>query len=105
MSSQDEMFARAQKIIEEARGDKTIEGLIDEQLERLKTLDIMAELQSMDRFDEITKELSKDEKAIFDKKAVEIIDEHRDILDVVADTLKDPKAREIILEELKRRVG
>ena len=55
MSSQDEMFRRAQKIIEEARDNRTIEDLIDEQLQRLKTLDIMAELQSMDRFDEITR--------------------------------------------------
>ena len=65
----------------------------------------MSELKKMDRFDEITASLSEDEKAVFDDKAVEVISEHVDILNTFADALKDPKAREAILEEVKRRVA
>lgn len=106
MSNQADMLAQALKIIEEARGkNKTTEELINEQIERFRNIDIMAELKKMDRFDEITAALSEDEKAVFDEKAVEVISEHVDILDTFADALKDTKTREAILEELKRRVG
>ena len=59
----------------------------------------------MDHFDKITRDLSKSEKEVFDARAEVIVAEHADILDAVADALKDPKAREAILEELKRRVA
>jgi anaerobic ribonucleoside-triphosphate reductase len=107
MSNQIEMLRKTLEAAREASGhkQKTVEELIDEQLHRLRNIDILAELQSMDHFDEITRNLSKSEKEIFDARAEVIVEEHADILDAVADALKDPKAREAILEELKRRVG
>ena len=105
--SQDSNFEYAQKIVNEAKkkNGKTTEQLIEEQIERLRTLDIMAELSKMDNFDEITKHLSSDEQDRLEFEAEEMSEAYSGILNAVADVLKDPEAREQILDELKRRVG
>tara|TARA_Y100000592_G_C5445570_1_gene305838 strand:+ start:509 stop:832 length:324 start_codon:yes stop_codon:yes gene_type:complete len=107
MSQDNSNFEQAQKIVNEARkkNHKTPEQIIDEKLERLLNLDLMAEVSNMSGFDEITRHLSSDEKDRFDVEAEDITSAYSEILQSVANALKDPRAREEILDELKRRVG
>ena len=107
MSRDNSNFEQAQKVVNESRrkNHKTVEQIIDERLERLLNLDLLAEVSKMDKFDEITRHLSAEEKQHFDVEAEEISGAYSEILQSIANTLKDPEAREQILDELKRRVG
>ncbi len=107
MSRDNSNFEQAQKVVNESRrkNHKTAEQIIDEKLERLLNLDLLAEVSKMDKFDEITRHLSSEERQHFDVEAEEISGAYSEILQSIANTLKDPEAREQILDELKRRVG
>ena len=100
-------FEYAQRIVNEARkkNHKTPEQIIDEKLERLLNLDLLAEVMKMDGFTELTDRLNSEEKGRFDVEAEEIAASYSDILQSIANTLKNPEAREEILDELKRRTG
>ena len=107
MSQNNSDLEYAQKIVNEAKKKnyKTPEQIIDEKLNKLLNLDLLAEVSKMDNFDEVTRHLSSDEKDRFDVEAEEIAGAYSEILQSIANTLKDPEAREQILDELKRRVG
>ena len=105
MSNPDKLAEAAEIVAKARNGGKTIDELIDEKLENLKNLDLMAEISQLDEFDEITNRLSKDEKEHFDKETDILADTFSGVLDSIAETLKDPEARVAIIEELKRRVG
>ena len=107
MSQNNSEFEQAQKIVNEARrkNHKTPEQIIDEKLERILNLDLLAEVTKMDGFTELTDRLNSEEKQRFDFEAEEISAAYSEILQSIANTLKNPEAREEILDELKRRVG
>ena len=95
-------LGEARKIIEEHTGD--VEDLIQQKLDEFRNLDIQGIVRKQDQFEEITTELSEQEKQQFEKEFEELAEDHSGLINAVADSLSDPKTREAIIEELKRRV-
>ena len=105
MGKSEENLLKAAEIVAKAKNQKSTEQLIDEKLDKIRNLDILSEVGKLDRFDEITKQLSEGEKQQFDEQIEEVADSYSDMLSAVAEILKDPETRAGIIEELKRRAG
>ena len=88
-----------------AKSKKPASEIIDERLEQLRNLNIMEEIKSYDGFDEIVSQLTSTEKGEVEEQAEVVTEMYSDVLEHVANLLKDQETREKIIEEFKRRVG
>jgi len=81
-----------------------LEEMIQEKIAEFRNLDIRGILSKQDRFDEITKGLDEDQKAVFDKEFEGLVDQNEGLINALADCLEDPETREKIIEQLRVRV-